>query len=127
MLKKGLILFCLLGLCHTLPAFCESQTMSAVDSAAPPQGYSMLGWLNAMSIVEQLQVIHRYAQSTSPTAISGLISALDSTYPLARRKASRSLLEKAQSADPEQKQFMAKKLGPSLANTDPVVEKNMVR
>jgi hypothetical protein len=127
MLKKGLILLCLLSLCNTLPAFCESQTTSSVDSTAPPQGYSMLAWLNAMTIVEQLQVIHRYAQSTSPTAISGLMSALDSTYPLARRKASRSLLEMAQSADPAQKQLMAKKLGPSLANTDPVVQKNMVR
>jgi hypothetical protein len=93
-------------------------------------GYNMVGWVDTLGIVEQLQNIHRLSQSTEPSAVSGLVSALHSSFPLARRKASRGLLEKAMTAPVSNQQQMLAVLSPSSGNldhTDPVVQKNLIR
>jgi HEAT repeat protein len=82
---------------------------------------------NNLSIVEQLQTIRRLSQNTSSEAFQQLVGALSSNYPLARRTASRSLLENAQSSSIEQKKQLVQALKPCLNNSDPVVQANIVR
>ncbi len=94
---------------------------------ASTEGYAMVGWLTSLGIVEQVQMIHRLGQSTSPAAIKDLITALSSQFPLARRKASRSLLEKAGQVDGEDRLMLAMAVKPALNSQDPVVQRNIVR
>lgn len=111
----------------SLSAYAESTTVPQRVITMPGDGYSMVGWVNTASIVEQLQTIRRLSQSASQEAISGLVTALNSPFPLARRKASRCLLEKVRVAQPNEKICLVKELKPALTNSDPVVQRNIVR
>lgn len=102
-------------------------TAVAIPGSAKVDGFSMMNWFSSLGIVEQLQTIHRLGQSSSSYAISGLISALDSPFPLARRKASHSLVEKIRLASVEEKKEVAKKLSPTIENSDPIVQKDIVK
>lgn len=96
---------------------------NAPASLASPSVY----WVAVPSIVEQLQSIHRLAQSASPAAWQGLVSALGSQYPLARRKAARGLLDRvAETPAPEQRQLVTS-IQHELNNPDPLVQKTLIR
>ncbi len=131
-LKRSVVasLVLLMGL-YQLPVLAE--TVAANPVASPDaahesvDGFNMLGWVGSMGIVEQLQTIHRFSQSNSPVAIQALITALNSPFALARRKASRSLLEKARRATADEKIRLADALKQYLENSDPVVQRNIVR
>lgn len=102
----------------------DTASTTEADSSA---NVSMLGWANSMGIVEQLQAIHRISQNSSTQAFQSLMSALDSPFQLARRKASRSLLEKSHKASPEDRLMLVNLLKTDLKDTDPVVQKNLIR
>lgn len=120
------VLLAFLGLALTL-APAHAETVAASGTAHYTQGYTLFGWLNTLSIVEQVQTVHRLSKSSSQDAVQGLVTALNSPYELARRKASRSLLEKVRNAEGEDKRFIVLSVAPSLENTDPVVQGNLVR
>jgi HEAT repeat protein len=126
---SSLALALILAISMSLPV--QAETLASGSARVPfmPQtdGYTMMSWLNSLSIVEQLQTIHRLGQSTSPDALMGLVSALNSPYPLARRKASRSLLEKARASAEEDQKLLAVNLNEAMESGDPIVQKNIVR
>lgn len=129
LLQRGIALSLVIGLAMPGVAFAESLAVNtpAVSQVQVVDGYSMMNWLGSLGIVEQLQTIHRLSQSASPDAIQGLIAALNSPFPLARRKASRSLLERSRMAEPDEQRAIVEQLNPSLETKDPIVQKNIVR
>lgn len=106
--------------------FCASGSALASTEGASPQT-AMLGWVNSMSIVEQLQTIHRIEHQPSRDSMMMLVDALQSPYPLARRKASRTLLDAVSHMDGSTQTLLLNQLGQAMYSTDPVVQKNMVR
>lgn len=125
LLQRGLVITVLCFLAgSSLPSYAETSLATVPQGV---EGFSMMGWLNSQGIVEQLQTIHRFSRSTSPSAIMGLVSALNSPFPLARRKASHSLVIKAKSVPEDERKALAETLQPALESADPVVQKNLIR
>ncbi len=105
-----------------------SVTPPATEVAAPASGgVAMMSIVGPAGVVEQLQAIHRLGQSVSKESLAGLVSALDSSYPLARRKASSTLLESIKLVEPEEKRWLVVALADALRNSDVMVRKNIVR
>jgi len=107
-------------------------SVAMADVPSPQMPVAMLNLthtpnFNTLGIVDQLQTIRRLSQNTSSEAFQQLITALSSNYPLARRTASRSLMENVQSSSIEQKKQLAQALRPCLNNSDPIVQANLVR
>ncbi len=126
-MRKGLALAVLISLLG-VPALCYAETTaSALTSAPQEHGFSMLSWVHSTSIVEQLQTIHRYSQANSPEALMGLISALNSPYQLARRKAARSLMEKGAEAEALTREGMIEQIAPALTSKDQFVSKSILK
>ena len=110
-------LTCFIG---ALPAFAEN------DMAAPSDGYDFLNLAQPPSIVEQLQTIHRLSQNNNPDAVMQLISALKSPYPLAQRKACKSIVEKVKTMPLDKKKSVVPQLQGALHSPDAMVQKDIV-
>lgn len=126
-LSVVLSLSLLLGTVLPLPVQAETVAANPPSVTAASDGYAMMNWLGSLSIVEQLQTIHRLGENASPQALYGLITALQSPFPLARRKAARSLLDRALSGEREEKHLLAQELLPTMGKNDPIVQKNIIR
>ena len=119
-----------------------SPCMAADKASQPSDGFMMFtintacGKQNpaklAPNSVEQLQAVHKLSQTKSPETFQGLIDVLQSSSPLARRKAAKALLDEWPIVSQASKsQRLAgtwvEQLKPFMKDTDWVVQKTVVR
>lgn len=112
-------------------AFCLSTACMAAETGSlqSSEAFQSPGvyWVAVPSIVEQLQSIHRLAQSSAPEAWQGLVNALGSQYPLARRKAARGLLDRVPVTPAPEQRRLVTSIQKELNNADPMVQKTLIR
>lgn len=102
--------------------------MMTINTACGKQNPAKL----APNPVEQLQAVHKLSQNKSPETFQGLIEVLQSSSPLARRKAAKALLDEwpviAQATKSQQRASnWVEQLKPFMKDTDWVVQKTVVR